>query len=158
MYTNSNKSKEKRNGMPLTYHPKTGQIVMCDFSKGFTSPEMVKKRPVIILSPEITGRPGLVTVVPLSTKLPNPVKNYHLKLPNNVLPQLPYFQGKESWLKGDMLYTVSLKRLDLIRLRARDPETGKRQYFKKRLNNDYMRRIRRCVLAGLGLSSLGEYL
>ncbi len=43
---------------------------MCDFT-GFRVPEMIKKRPVIILTANIkSGNRKLATVVPLSSKQP----------------------------------------------------------------------------------------
>lgn len=51
--------------MPITFHPKPGQILFCDFSSGFKEPEMIKnKRPVIVLSGPIKGRSNLVTISP----------------------------------------------------------------------------------------------
>jgi mRNA interferase MazF len=50
--------------MSLPYHPKQGTIVICDF-KGFVSPEMVKRRPAVIVSPRLRKREGLCTIVPL---------------------------------------------------------------------------------------------
>ncbi|MFP4146587.1 MAG: type II toxin-antitoxin system PemK/MazF family toxin [Halorhodospira sp.] len=139
--------------MPVQYHPKPGQILMCDFS-GLQPPEMVKKRPVVIFTPELAGRAKLVTVVPLSSTRPDPIRPYHLQLPNRELPQLGWFQENETWLKGDMLYTVALRRLDLVRLGKRDPETGKRRYFQRRLGQELRREIEVCVLNGLGLGHL----
>ncbi len=53
--------------MPITIHPKAGQLLLCDFSKGFREPEMVKaSRPVIILSGFIPGRKNLATIVSTS--------------------------------------------------------------------------------------------
>jgi len=54
--------------MSLLYHPKQGAIVICDF-KGFVPPEMVKRRPAVIVSPRMRKREGLCTIVPLSTTL-----------------------------------------------------------------------------------------
>ncbi|EHN5985923.1 type II toxin-antitoxin system PemK/MazF family toxin, partial [Salmonella enterica] len=49
--------------MPITHHPKPGQILLCDFSQGFKEPEMIKpSRPVIVLSGSMPGRANLVTV------------------------------------------------------------------------------------------------
>ena len=64
-------------------------MLVCDFSEGFKEPEMVKaKSPIIILAGSITGRQGLVAVVCLSTRKPDPVMPYHLLLPKACLPQL----------------------------------------------------------------------
>lgn len=125
--------------MPISIHPKIGQILLCDFS-GFKEPEMVKsKRPVIVVSSEIKGRMGLVTIVPLSTVKPEPMQLYHYMLPKQSMPMLSYFQSSESWVKGDMLYTVAFHRLDLIRLGTRN-SAGKRDYFQNRLGREQMQR------------------
>ncbi|MAT66235.1 MAG: hypothetical protein CMN57_11400 [Gammaproteobacteria bacterium] len=141
--------------MPITIHPKVGQILLCDFSLGFKEPEMVKSgRPVVVLSPTMKGRPNLVTVVALSTEPPAPVMPYHLELPRAALPQLGRFQERPSWVKGDMVYTVGFHRLELIRVGKRDPRTGKRFYFTQRLGREHMRQIYGCVLHGLNLGHL----
>lgn len=114
--------------MALRFHPKPGVVLRCDFSTGFQPPEMVKARPVVVISPSLKGRDGLVTVVPLSSTPRTQVQNYHFQLPRNCLPQLGAFQQKDSWVKGDMVYTVAMGRLDLYRLNKRGPG-GKRLYF-----------------------------
>lgn len=116
--------------MPITNHPKVGQILLCDFSYGFAEPEMVKSgRPVVVISPAMEGRGNLVTVVAISSQAPERPRAWHQRLPPASLPQLGMFQVRESWVKGDMVYAVGFKRLDLIRLNKRDPATGKRIYL-----------------------------
>ncbi|MBY0544171.1 MAG: type II toxin-antitoxin system PemK/MazF family toxin [Gammaproteobacteria bacterium] len=144
--------------MAITIHPRPGQILFCDFSKGFKKPEMVKEgRPVIILTGAIKGRSGLVTIAPLSTVEPNPTQLYHYKLPKQSLPMLDFFQRSDSWIKGDMLYTVGFQRLNLIRLGTKTPE-GKRKYFTNALSKDQMKIIYECILHGLNLGKLSQYL
>jgi uncharacterized protein YifN (PemK superfamily) len=145
--------------MAITFHPKPGQILICDFSKGFKEPEIVKSnRPVIVLTPPFKGRAGLVTVVPLGTKEPTEIMPYHCKLPKNCMPQVGLFQDNDSWVKGDLLYTVGFHRLDLIRLGKRDPNTGKRLYYLNRLGRERMKEIYTCVLHGLNIGNLSQYL
>ncbi len=118
--------------MAITFHPKLGQILLCDFSTGFKAPEMVKsKRPVIVLTGTIRGRANLVTVIPLSTKTPEPTQHYHYKIPKHSMPMTKNYQHNDSWVKGDMLYTVGFHRLELIQLGKRDINK-KRIYFKNR--------------------------
>ena len=144
--------------MPITIHPNPGQILLCDFSQGFKEPEMVKnKRPVVILAGKIAGRGNLVTVVPLSTVKPRQLQPYHYKIPKQSMPMLGRFQEDDSWLKGDMVYTVGFHRLDLILLGRRGPH-GKREYFKNRLDREQMQKIYQCVLHSLNLSHLGIHL
>lgn len=143
--------------MSISIHPKIGQILLCDFS-GFKEPEMVKsKRPVIVVSSEIKGRSRLVTIAPLSTVKPEPVQLYHYMLPKKSMPMLSNFQGAESWVKGDMLYTVAFHRLDLIRLGTKNA-AGKRDYFQNRLGREQMQEIYKCILHGLNLSKLTSHL
>lgn len=137
--------------MPINYHPKRGQVLMCDFSEGFKPPEMVKNRPVIVFTPEFKGRSGLVTVVPLSTKRPQQIMPYHYQMPPKSLPMTAFFYGKESWVKGDLIYTVGLQRLSLIGLNKKD---GKRNYYMETLDVEVMQAVDKCVLHGLGFSNL----
>jgi mRNA interferase MazF len=48
--------------MGLLIHPRPGTIVRVDLNDGFRPPEMIKRRPAIVLSPEIAGR-DLCTVL-----------------------------------------------------------------------------------------------
>ncbi len=132
-------------------------ILHCDFSKGFEPPEMVKRRPVVIISSELKGRKGLVTIVPISTVEPNPIEKFHYQLPKASLPMLPFFQDKDNWIKGDMLYTVAFHRLDLIQLGTRNAQ-GKRNYFSQRLGREQMKAIYECVLYGINLPDLAKHL
>lgn len=142
--------------MGLQFHPSPGAILMCDFSNGFTAPEMVKKRPVVVISPKRKHCSGLVTVVPLSTSVPQPVENFHIKLESKYLPSSNYFQSAESWVKCDMIYRLGFARLDLIKIgKSAD---GKRIYFKDLLPDDVMRTIQGGVLHALQLGYLSEHL
>ncbi|ANH13925.1 TPA: type II toxin-antitoxin system PemK/MazF family toxin [Legionella pneumophila] len=144
--------------MPITIHPKVGQILLCNFSEGFKEPEMVKdKRPVIVISSALQGRNKLVTVVPISSVKPDPIMPYHYVLPTASLPMLGNFQEAESWVKGDMLYTVAFHRLDLIRLGTRNSQ-GKRNYYQNRLGREQMKLIYSCVLHGLNIGNLAQHL
>ncbi len=140
--------------MPLTYHPETGTILICDFV-GFIEPEMVKRRPVVVISPRFRHRDWLCTIVPLSTTPPDPVQAYHYKLKlDEPLPE-PY-DAPFHWVKGDMLATVSFKRLSLPFF-GKD-ESGKRKYVVKVVDPADLRNIRECVLHALALSNLTGYL
>jgi mRNA interferase MazF len=142
--------------MPITFHPKPGQILLCDFI-GFREPEMIKKRPVLILTDQIKGRAGLTTIVPLSTVEPAKIQPYHYKIPKQLMPMVGFYQGSDSWVKGDMIYTVGFDRLNLIQLGKRDSQ-GKRLYFKDKLDKTQMSQIYQCVLHGLNLGQLAIHL
>ena len=83
---------------------------------------------------------------------------FHYRISKKSMPQLGRFQEKDTWLKGDMLYTFGFHRLDLIKLGKKDPRTGKRLYFTNRLGREQMQEIYKCVLHGLNLGKLAEHL
>lgn len=133
--------------MALNFHPNPGTILICDYS-GFQKPEMVKRRPVVVISPRLRNRNDLCTVVPLSTTPPDPVCEFHLRIVlDRPLPK-PW-DAVAMWVKADMLATVGFYRLDLIRI-GRD-HTGKRKYLKKQLSHDVTLQIRQCVSYALGM-------
>ncbi len=139
--------------MPIKQHPDAGTVILCDFAGGFREPEMVKRRPVVVVSPRIRARPGLCTVVALSGTEPRPVMPYHARI--DLRPELPAPWTSEGiWVKGDMINAVGFHRLDLIRL-GRD-DTGDRAYLLQPLPAETLIRIRHCVIAALGMQGLTE--
>ena len=145
--------------MAINFHPRPGQILLCDFSQVFKEPEMVKShRPVVVLTPAIAGRAKLVTVLALSTKEPEKIMPFHYKIPKKSMPQLGRFQDNDTWVKGDMIYTAGFHRLDLIRLGTKNHRTGKRLYFNQRFGREQMKEIYSCALYGLNLGQLGQHL
>lgn len=139
--------------VPISLPPKPGQLLLCDFEPGFKEPEMTKtSRPVIVLH----AKPNLVTVVACSTVSPDRLMNYHYKLPQQSMPKTKHFMGRESWVKGDMVYTVGFHRLNLVCLGRRD--NGKRGYFSERLGREQMAQIYQCVLHGMGMGFLAKHI
>lgn len=140
--------------MGLDFHPQQGAIVICDF-KGLQEPEMVKRRPVVVISPRFRRRGKLCTIVPLSTTPPSEIANYHYKLLLD--PPLPPPNDKPfCWVKADMIYTVSFDRL-MLPFEGKD-NSGKRIYDQRVLSDDDFRIIQKCLLHGVGLSKLTEHL
>jgi uncharacterized protein YifN (PemK superfamily) len=134
--------------MPLTFHPPAGTIVICDFSTGFAAPEMVKVRPVVIVSPRFRRRSDLCTVVPLSTTAPDPVEPYHHFLSPGAYPPAG---GKPAWVKCDMLATVALTRLDRVKV-------GPGKYTTFAMPDGDMLAIQRGILCAVGLDRLTRHL
>ena len=91
----------------LNFQPKPNTIVMCDFS-GFISPEMVKKRPVIVIK-KSKNNSKLVTIVPFSTTAPHNPSELHVEVEGPL-------DGKPAWVKCDMITTVCLERLDRLKI------------------------------------------
>lgn len=141
--------------MGLRYHPKVGSLVLADYSQGFVVPEMVKLRLAVVISPVISARQGLCTIVPLSTTAPERQMPYHylLRIPFS-LPRR--WSKKEVWVKGDMVNAVGWHRLSLLSL-GKDAG-GKRQYQTSVVAEMDLRKIRQCILHGLGMSVLTKNL
>lgn len=129
--------------MPLTFHPAAGAVVVCDYSTGFRPPEMVKVRPVVVISPRRRGS-QLVTVVPISSTAPSPIEPWHYELPPGAYPPA---RGPV-WVKADMIATVALTRLDRIRVKG---PSGQRVYQVYHLAATDMLAIGLAVKAALAL-------
>ena len=137
--------------MPLLFPVLPGTILLCDYTRGFRLPEMVKRRSVIVISPRLPHRDYLWAVVPLSTTAPARDVAYVCRL-ELARPLPPPFDAAVCWAKADMVATVGFERLDLFRT-GRD-RTGRRQYLHPRLSDADLTRVRAAVLHGLGLGSL----
>jgi len=121
----------------LQLHLKTGEIVICDFT-GLHEPEMVKRRPVVVISKTSTHWRGLCTIVPLSSTEPSRVQAWHVALSRNPLrghlPSGHPFEVEDRvWAKCDMLYTLAFDRISRPYVRS----NGRRVYPPVRLpSND----------------------
>ena len=129
--------------LTLSFHPDAGAIVICDFTTGFRPPEMVKKRPAVIISPRRRGA-ALVTVVPLSTTPPDPVEPWHWPVPPGLYPRASSFM----WAKADVVMTVAFHRLDRVRAQTR----RKVVYVTPTLNEIQLDQLRAAVRVALGMS------
>jgi uncharacterized protein YifN (PemK superfamily) len=139
----------------ISEHPRTGAVLIADFSAGFREPEMVKRRPVIVISPKIRFRPGLCTVVALSTTAPSPILPFHCQIVlEPALPE-PWKPGP-MWVKGDMVAAIAFHRLDFFRY-GKD-RSGKRIYRYDPVSAEDLKRVRHCILCALGLASLTPHL
>jgi uncharacterized protein YifN (PemK superfamily) len=129
-----------------------GAILLCDYDRGgFQPPEMVKRRPAIVISPRLRHRDGLCTVVPISGEPGDHEEDYIVRL--EFKPALPPpFSYEVAWAKCDMLATVSFNRLDLFHT-DRD-QYGKRKYLHPKLLAGDLDRVRVGVLFALGMGNL----
>ncbi|MCJ2110503.1 type II toxin-antitoxin system PemK/MazF family toxin [Methylobacterium sp. E-025] len=133
--------------MTVVAHPQPGTIVRVDLTHGFRDPEIGKRRPAVVLSPEIPGRPLMCTIVPLSTRRPHKFMAHHLEIrPDPLLPH-PY-EAEVMWLKGDIVLTVAFHRLRLLFERW---EGGQRVYDVRVLEPELFAQVQQCVRSGLGL-------
>jgi uncharacterized protein YifN (PemK superfamily) len=101
--------------LAITFAPRRGAILLCDFDMACVPPEMNKRRQVIVVSRrEMNHRhakaAGLCTVVPVSATQPASLG------PEDVfLPAGRYWSfSRDSWIKCRVLCTLSHDRLDLL--------------------------------------------
>ena len=130
--------------MAITFAPSQGMILICDYTTGFRAPEMVKARPVVVISAR--RRVGAVcTVVPLSSTEPSPAMPWHHRLSAAAYPPA----REPMWAKCDMLAAVACHRLDRVKVRDR---SGQRTYRAFEMPADDMAAILAGVKAALGLT------
>lgn len=128
----------------LRFHPHAGTILICDF-RGMVTPEITKKRPVIVVTPRLAHRDGLAMVVPLSTTAPNHPQPFHVRLTRNYHPNEPV--GLPVWAKCDLICSVSFARLDRF-------EVGKRKFEAPRASQEDLDNVRKGILSALGFVNL----
>ena len=107
-------------------------------------------RPVVVLS----SKNNLVQIVACSTVAPEHPGPEHYQIPRQSMPKTDHFFGKDTWVKGDMIYSVAFHRLELVRLGKRSDRT----YFTERLGKEQMNAIRRCVLHGRGMGFITAHI
>lgn len=134
--------------MAITFHPEPRMILMCDFTTGFRPPEMVKVRPVIVLSPQRHNRDTCI-VVPLSTTEPDPIEGFHHKLDPESLPLR--LRDETTWVKGDTITTVAHWRLDRVRTgRSRE---GVRTYVAHKISAIDWAATQHAIAIALGMGN-----
>lgn len=111
----------------LQLHLKTGEVVICDFT-GLHEPEMVKRRPVLVISKTSTHWRGLCTIVPLSSSEPTNSLPWHVLLSRNPLSghlpaDHPFQKADRVWAKCDMLYTFAFDRITRPHIRSQGSRT-----------------------------------
>ncbi len=140
--------------MGLTFHPRTGTIVVCDYH-GLIKPEMVKRRlSVVVSSDSDNDRYGLCTVIPLSTTEPDPIKPYHHLITWDVPFPEPY-NSPFHWVKGDMIYAMSFERLSMPFVNK--DGKGKRNYVNRYLPENQLKEVQKCILYSIDLSHLTSH-
>ncbi|MBM4098149.1 MAG: hypothetical protein FJ261_15505 [Planctomycetes bacterium] len=140
--------------MALTYYPSPGEVLMCDFSTSFREPEMVKTRPVVVVSRKFqttSAVHSICTVVPVSTQSPRSPSRWHHKLAIDSMPIPLGKDGVDSWAKCDMVVSVGFNRLDKVRTGRVD---GKRIFVEHRVIPEDLQAIQACLLYVLNMAHL----
>jgi uncharacterized protein YifN (PemK superfamily) len=127
--------------MGINFHPRAGQILVCSFD-GFKVPEMVKPRPIIVVSARLPNRSDIVTVVPISLTAPKHNHPYVVQLSKNYHPKEA--DDLPCWAKCDMLMNLGLYRLNGFKL-------GRRKWDTPHASPEDLAAVREGVLYGLGL-------
>ncbi|WP_369926200.1 type II toxin-antitoxin system PemK/MazF family toxin [Xanthomonas sp. NCPPB 2632] len=130
--------------MALRFPPRAGTLAICRFpAPGMAAAaEMVKNRPVIVVSRILRGRHGLATVVPVSMTRPNVPRRWHVLVPADAMPHGWSDKPGERWAKCDMVTTVSLERLSLANARR---HAGRPVYGGAEVDELILRQIREAL-------------
>lgn len=135
--------------MPLSYYPRPGEILVCDYGQHAIPPEMTKTRPVVVVGPRHRRRADLVGIVPLSTTVPRTIEDYHCQI-TLTLPLPPPFDSPTMWAKCDMYQSVALQRLDRFK-QPRNRYGGARKWTTGQVTAQQLEALKTAVLRGLGL-------
>ncbi len=129
--------------MAIQFHPRAGQVLVADFSD-LREPEICKVRPVIVISPRLPYRSGLVAVVPISLTPPKRELPYVHRLSRN------YHPGEADplpcWAKCDLVMNIALRRLNGFKV-------GRRKWETPQLTPEDLAAVRAAVAAGLGFTA-----
>jgi uncharacterized protein YifN (PemK superfamily) len=121
------------------HYPKFGQVYVCNFDTGFKPPEMVKCRPVVVVSQTGTHGRGLCTVIPLSTTPPSPPQSWHHLIKSPPMPRTP--PDVEVWAKCDMITTVCVDRREKPHTKSRKG----RDYHTIKLHSEDLACLLECI-------------
>lgn len=130
--------------MSLTFYPRAGQVLMCNFS-GFKVPEMIKIRPVVVISPRLPRRNEILSVVPISLTEPKPLMPYHVRLSKNYHPEED--DDLPCWAICDLVMNLGRYRMDGFKV-------GRRKYEYPQMTGEDLLLVRQAVAKGLNLDRL----
>ena len=112
--------------MTLAYSPKVGEVLECDFGdfvtpplnpifNGLISPEMRKKRMVIVLNGKLPN--GCCLVIPISSSgdANSVQRGFHVYLPPALLQQTNFYDKRDRWAIAECVTHVSKQRLNQIK-------------------------------------------
>lgn len=115
--------------MALTYTPKVGEVLECDFGEflqppihpiynGLIPPEIRKRRMVVVLNGRLPN--GCVLVVPISSKENKNAadRGIHLFLPTDLFPVTGFYDKRDRWALAECITHVSKDRLNRIKERG----------------------------------------
>lgn len=115
--------------MALTYTPKVGEVLECNFGEflqpplnpvydGLISPEIRKRRMVVVLNGRLPN--GCTLVVPISSHLnPNAVqRGIHVLLEQALFTVTSFYDQRDRWALAECITHVSKDRLSQIKDRG----------------------------------------
>jgi uncharacterized protein YifN (PemK superfamily) len=110
--------------LPITFAPKRGAIVLCDFDAARVHPEIDKRRQAIVFSLTSLNHkhatlPGLCVVIPTSSRVPRTIGPEDF-----LIPAGKYWSFEvDSWVRAKNPVTVSHTRLSLLHRNGRPRST-----------------------------------
>lgn len=146
--------------MAITYTPKIGEVLECDFGNfkkigqeidkrnynGRIPSEMIKRRMVMVINPKIGG--GCHLVVPISsTRNISSIRNgTHVSLDEQYFRVTDFYDRRERWAKCETLQLVSNQRLFKM------IDNGER--FDQILPREVVELIQRGIISAINAKSL----
>lgn len=146
--------------MAITYTPKVGDILECDFGNfkgeegnydkrnydGRIPNEMIKRRMVVVINPKVGG--GLNLVVPISStkNIAAITKGTHIPLDASLFRETHFYEDRKRWAKCETIQLVSRERLFKM------IDNGQR--FEQKLPRETVELIQKGVITAINAKSL----
>lgn len=103
-----------KNRKSINFYPKPSMVLLYKFAEEgkseYAPPEIIKTRPVVVVSRHKRHNETTCTVIPLSLTPPKTVQLWHVLLDGRGMPD----NKSGRWAKCDMITNVSLSRLQLF--------------------------------------------
>jgi uncharacterized protein YifN (PemK superfamily) len=140
--------------MAINGSPRNGAILMCDFAPHelelISDGNMVKTRPVVVVSPQHQRGGRLIHVVPISMTAPKEAKPWHVEIPLHCLPAPAQRKPGLRWAKCDMVVTVGYSRLN----RYEGPKkAGQTIYYDGNIDLETMVALKKALASVFGIRS-----
>lgn len=148
--------------MAINFSPKVGQILTCNYGQypkdeqgntiknvvdAHMPPEMIKYRLVVVLNGKLNGNACIVVPISTTKDIDKLNRGYHVELDCGVIDDIKNFPQKKSWVKCDLLQTVSNERLNR-------PMEVDRGWLTQYLPRDIVEKIQKAVIKSINATSL----
>jgi len=150
--------------MAINFAPKVGQILTCNYGNylkdengdiitnavdAHIPPEMIKYRLVVVLNGRLNGNACIVVPISTTKDQSKLSQGLHVELEEGIINEAKYFPQTTSWVKCDMIQTVSNIRLN------RPMDLG-RGWVTQTLSREIVTKLQKAVIKAINATALTQ--